>query len=189
MNGALHNDRRKNRGFTLIELLVVISIIGLLASIVIAGLNSARERAKVISLVRTLKTVEQAFQLLGNDQEWNTWRTECSFASCPPPDPDPHISTLVTDTANLGKFLASSPSVPMGEDMAYDNDGNTFTCGAPGMQVYHGINIQIDEIPNNIATQVNQIIDSDGDLTCGRIRYRLHPDKRLYYMLSATQRF
>lgn len=51
------------RGFTLIELLVVIAIIGLLSSIVLASLNTARGKARDAHRLSELHQVEIALEL------------------------------------------------------------------------------------------------------------------------------
>jgi len=54
-------------GFTLIELLVVISIIGILATLVAANLNSARSRARDAARKSDMKNVQTALRLYYND--------------------------------------------------------------------------------------------------------------------------
>lgn len=54
-------------GFTLIEMLVVISIIGILATLVAANLNSARSRARDAQRKSDLKNIETALRLYYND--------------------------------------------------------------------------------------------------------------------------
>ena len=56
-----------SRGFTLIELLVVIAIIGILASIVLASLNVARQRANVVATVSDLRQITTALYLYRSD--------------------------------------------------------------------------------------------------------------------------
>jgi len=54
---------RKNSGFTLIELLVVIAIIGILSSVVLASLNSARQKGRDARRVADVKQLQLALEL------------------------------------------------------------------------------------------------------------------------------
>ena len=54
-------------GFTLIELLVVIAIIGLLSSVVLASLNSARDKSVAARRISDLKQIEIALQFYFDD--------------------------------------------------------------------------------------------------------------------------
>jgi prepilin-type N-terminal cleavage/methylation domain-containing protein len=58
---------RKKSGFTLIELLVVISIIGLLSSIILAGLNNAKKKARNIARLQEVKQLIIAMEMYKND--------------------------------------------------------------------------------------------------------------------------
>lgn len=58
----------KNKGFTLIELLVVIAIIGLLASVVLLALNSARAKARNAKRLADVRQIASALELYFNDK-------------------------------------------------------------------------------------------------------------------------
>ena len=54
---------KSTKGFTLIELLVVIAIIGILSSVVLASLNSARKKGRDARRVADLKQLQLALEL------------------------------------------------------------------------------------------------------------------------------
>lgn len=58
----------KKKGFTLIELLVVVAIIGLLATLSIVALNTARAKARDARRVADVKQMQTALELYYNDQ-------------------------------------------------------------------------------------------------------------------------
>ncbi|MEK7082655.1 MAG: type II secretion system protein, partial [Patescibacteria group bacterium] len=53
----------KKQGFTLIELLVVIAIIGVLASVVLASVNTARAKSRDARRIADLKQIQLALEL------------------------------------------------------------------------------------------------------------------------------
>src|SRR3989344_9029837 len=62
-----NNIPNTSRAFTLIELLVVISIIGLLSTVVLASLNTARVKARDAQRIAALKEIQKAIELYASD--------------------------------------------------------------------------------------------------------------------------
>ncbi len=92
-----------NRGFTLIELLVVIAIIGMLSSVVLASLNSAREKSRDARRIADLKQVQTALELYFDDQS------------------NPEYPDALSSLAS-GGYLSTVPTDPRtGSAYGYDN--------------------------------------------------------------------
>lgn len=111
----------KNRGFTLIELLVVVAIIGLLASVVISSLSSARDKAKVASIKSTIRNLQKEGEIwyLTNGN-YIPSGTAGSPANCPT-SIDANwgflgsekgvsmINSLLSNSGNVGSVCAINP--------------------------------------------------------------------------------
>lgn len=112
-----------SRGFTLIELLVVIAIIGLLSSIVLASLNSARAKSRDARRIADLKQLQTALELYydANSSSYppaTTQTTSANFAST--------LSGLVS-----GGYISTIPNDPSGGTKTYvykTTAGGTFYC-------------------------------------------------------------
>ena len=61
----------KNKGFTLIELLVVIAIIGILASVVMANLMSAREKSSDAAVKSNLKSAAAQAEIFAAENNFS----------------------------------------------------------------------------------------------------------------------
>src|SRR3989344_4532567 len=63
-------------GFTLIELLVVIAIIGILASVILASLNNARQNTRLVKARAEVSQIRKAIALLETDtSQWPGHKT------------------------------------------------------------------------------------------------------------------
>ncbi len=71
------NLKTNTRGFTLIELLVVIAIIGILASVVLASLNSARDKGANAAAKSSMNNARAQAELYYDDNS-RTYTTVCS---------------------------------------------------------------------------------------------------------------
>lgn len=116
IRSLIKNIRRKNTvpqkvrpasaaGFTLIELLVVIAIIGLLSSIVMSSLNSARVKARDAKRIADLRSIRVALRLYLDD--FKQYPTN-GYWTCS------HLANWTALQTSLAPYISSLPKDPRG---------------------------------------------------------------------------
>jgi len=110
--------RAKNKGFTLIELLVVIAIIGLISSIVLVSLNSARVKARDAKRIAEIKQIQTALELYYDDNSAYPLSPSCG-ATIPSANWCNSVQGLsnghwIKDSSgsNLGSYINQDPIDP-----------------------------------------------------------------------------
>lgn len=125
--------RTKNTGFTLIELLVVIAIIGLLSTIVMTSLNSARKKGRDTRRVEDLNQIRQALEMYydssGSYPTSTAALSAAGYLSVVPNDPNGSAYTYAVDnTTNPQDFvLAATLEQTNAAALNNDVDGTHYT--------------------------------------------------------------
>ena len=139
----------KGGGFTLIELLVVVAIIGLLSSIVMASLNSARNKAKDSAIKESAYQLSSLMALNYNDYGdycylqygWITSVADCNSAfsnsSTYKQNAQNICVNLVNNASDSGGIYKIYSNTAAGCATAYTfmiylNDGKWFCTGSSG---------------------------------------------------------
>lgn len=119
------------KGFTLIELLVVIAIIGLLSTLAVVALSSARQKARDSKRLSDLKQIQTALELYYTDK--NVYPTEAIATTLGVAEKCLDGGGLVASCATAPTYMGLIPADPQTATQNYTYTsaaGSTYTIAA-----------------------------------------------------------
>ena len=158
------------KGFTLIELLVVIAIIGILATVVLGALNSARVRARDARRISDVKAIQLSLELFldtcGAYPDIDTatvipasvtaWQANAAYTACDGAG-EPSLSTYLPTTPTNPSPKPTQAGVINNGDYTYcsvaDNGAGTNATPCPAAQAVDGsyvLSFALEQTTSNI---------------------------------------
>jgi len=137
-------------GFTLIELLVVIAIIGLLSSVVLASVNSARMKSRDVRRIKDLHEIRLALEMYFDDHGYYP-QSGCGW-DCNGYRYSYSTSSWAALESDLSPYISKLPKDPINSSCSPWNTGcYSYTYGNVGRTSYrHGYDLTAQlEDPNN----------------------------------------
>ena len=155
--------KNTKKGFTLIELLVVIAIIGILSSVVLASLATARQKSRDAKRISDVGQIQLALELFFDANQSYPSTTPSGFSPSVAGGSDAAVNRLTSD-----KFLPKTPLPPTGGDSTYQYRGAVAAgteCTAAGTAcTSYALGTTLERTDNTVLT-------TDADQTIGTVFY------------------
>lgn len=116
--------KNRSRGFTLIELLVVIAIIGILSAVVLASLNTAKNKGNDAAVQSNLSTIQTQAEIYYGGSGNNTYGTAGATNSCAV------AGSLFVADATIAKAVAAADAANGSGTVACNNSTNAYAIQA-----------------------------------------------------------
>jgi len=164
MKEKIKKELKNSKGFTLIELLVVIAIIGLLATMSVVALNSAREKARDSRRLSDVKQVQTALEMYYSTA--GVYPSNSNFTVG---------SSIATSSQTFMGSIPSNPTpvndgdCPSGAEYQYDSNGLTYTImyclGAQTNDIVSGTNCAMPSGINATSTVSDVCVGPSGAMS------------------------
>ncbi len=127
------------KGFTLIELLVVVAIIGILASVVLASLNTARAKGANAAIKANLANIRAQAELVYDSLTPNGYGTASNASSCTAPTASSLFATTTPTTTVINNAI----------NAAIASSGGASFCGSTTTAWVVSVQLKVADGTNN----------------------------------------